>query len=342
MAEHHASVEVNAPTHQVYTLFSHLNDFPKYMRFVKEVTYYDEQRSHWVAQIAGRHEWDAINEGWVADSQVGWRSTNGLENQGKVTFQAIGPNRTLVDVFLYYNPPYGKLGAIAEALAINTQFDHDLQEDLNNFARMVEQTPAGATEPMASHYLFNEQSALGSGTATDQQKTSMSQDPLMSEGALGKRDETLQQQNQAMQQAQQSEQQRQRQARERQQQSQQAMRSDLEQQAQLDQQARAEQQKMQRQQAELASHESMDQDTLNARAIIGGRGPASTNRPLGDMDARTARFPGNEQDEMAARRVPANPNQKEQPQDTLNPSVHQSEDESPWTRSIESEEEEGH
>ncbi len=29
LAEHHASVTVNAPVHQVYGLFSHFNDFPK-------------------------------------------------------------------------------------------------------------------------------------------------------------------------------------------------------------------------------------------------------------------------------------------------------------------------
>ena len=39
MAEHHVSVTVNAPLHQVYTLFTHFNDFPKFMSFVKEVTY---------------------------------------------------------------------------------------------------------------------------------------------------------------------------------------------------------------------------------------------------------------------------------------------------------------
>lgn len=41
MAEHHVSVTVKAPVHQVYELFTHFNDFPKFMRFVKEVTYTD-------------------------------------------------------------------------------------------------------------------------------------------------------------------------------------------------------------------------------------------------------------------------------------------------------------
>src|SRR3954454_3622048 len=86
MVEHHASVVVNAPIHQVYTLFSHFNDFPKFMSFVKEVTYHDQERSHWVAEVAGSHEWDAVNEDWIPDRQIGWRSFSGLNNYGRVIF----------------------------------------------------------------------------------------------------------------------------------------------------------------------------------------------------------------------------------------------------------------
>jgi uncharacterized membrane protein len=39
LADHQASVKVNAPVEQVYALFTHFNDFPKFMHFVKEVTY---------------------------------------------------------------------------------------------------------------------------------------------------------------------------------------------------------------------------------------------------------------------------------------------------------------
>ncbi|MGZ6388211.1 MAG: SRPBCC family protein, partial [Ktedonobacterales bacterium] len=62
MAEHHAAITVHAPVEQVYPMWTHFNDFPTFMHFVKEVTYYDEQRSHWVADIVGRHEWDAMND----------------------------------------------------------------------------------------------------------------------------------------------------------------------------------------------------------------------------------------------------------------------------------------
>src|ERR1700694_3036699 len=109
-AEHHASVTVNAPVHQVYALFSHFNDFPKFMSFVKEVTYYDERRSHWVAEIVGNHEWDAINDEWITDQQIGWRSISGVDNFGKVTFKSNNQDQTAIDVYINYNPPAGVLG----------------------------------------------------------------------------------------------------------------------------------------------------------------------------------------------------------------------------------------
>ncbi|TMB87624.1 MAG: SRPBCC family protein [Chloroflexi bacterium] len=173
LAEHHASVTVNAPVHQVYGLFTHFNDFPKFMSFVKEVTYYDEQRSHWVAETVGQHEWDAVNENWVEDQQIGWRSTSGLENMGKVTFQPTGANQTRVDVYIYYNPPAGVLGDVGEKLGAGSRFDNILQHDLDNFARMVNEAPPGALDPTSSNYLFHSGSAAARGKTTDRQDETM-------------------------------------------------------------------------------------------------------------------------------------------------------------------------
>ncbi len=191
MAEHHAAVKVNAPVHQVYALFTHFNDFPKFMSFVKEVTYYDEQRSHWVANVLGSHEWDAVNEGWVTDQQIGWRSTSGLENSGKVKFTSVGPDQTLVDVFIYYTPPVGAVGNAVETLGFGSHFDAAMQKDLDHFAQMVQQAPSGALDPMQSHYLFHDKSLAAKGKMTDRQQAAMQQDPMMSPEALKTRDAPL-------------------------------------------------------------------------------------------------------------------------------------------------------
>ena len=169
--EHHASVMVNAPVQQVYSLFSHFNDFPKFMSFVKEVTYY--QRSHWVAEVVGRHEWDAVNQDWIENRQIGWSSYNGFENAGRVTFQTIGPMQTLVDVFISYNPPAGVLGDAGEKLGAGSRFEKALQHDLDNFSRMVDQAPAGALDPQSSNYLFHGDSAAAKGATTSRQNATM-------------------------------------------------------------------------------------------------------------------------------------------------------------------------
>ena len=288
MAEHHVSVTVKAPVHQVYELFTHFNDFPKFMRFVKEVTYIDAQRSHWVVQIAGTHEWNAINENWIADRQIGWRSISGLENTGLVTFQQTGPDQTLVNVFLSFNPPGGAAGRLAEALRADS-FRRALQEDMHRFARMVEETPPGELDPMSSNYLFNSESAVTTGTATSRQKSSMEHDPKMSAEALEERRGRIEQEVAARKQA----------ATERE--------AALERQVANERQARADQKAALRRQAELDAEEARRQRAElegKARAdrelsdqqdpilgTLGGRDASTPNTPFGDRDAPRDRFP---------------------------------------------------
>ena len=175
MATHTASVTINAPVHQVYTLFSHFNDFPKFMTFVKEVTYYDNERSHWVAEVVGRHEWDAENENWIPDKQIGWRSTNGLTNNGAVTFEPAGDSATNVKVTVNVDPPAGVLGDLVESLGAGKKFETELQNDLTNFAQMVAQSPSGALDPESSSYLFHADSAAAKGETTPAQDATMNE-----------------------------------------------------------------------------------------------------------------------------------------------------------------------
>lgn len=175
--EHHASVVVNAPVHQVYSLFTHFNDFPKFMSFVKEVTYQDDTHSHWVADVAGRHEWDAVNEQWIEDRQIGWHAIEGLDNFGKVLFEPQGTGETKVDVYVNYNPPAGVLGDLGEKMGVGSHFDQALQNDLTHFAKMVEQAPPGALDPNSSNYLFHDESAAARGSTTPRQNETMYDDP---------------------------------------------------------------------------------------------------------------------------------------------------------------------
>ena len=173
MAVHSAAVTINAPVHQVYELYTHFNDYPKFMTFVKEVTYLDDMRSHWVVDVVGKHEWDAVNEGWIPDQQVGWRSVDGLSNSGLVRFEPAGDNRARLTVDVSYEPPAGLLGQLGEALGAGSQFERRLRHDLQHFAAMVEEAPSGALDPTSSAYLFHADSAATAGRTTQAQEETM-------------------------------------------------------------------------------------------------------------------------------------------------------------------------
>jgi len=177
MAIHSASVTVFAPLHQVFQLFSHFNDYPKFMNHVKEATYVDDERSHWVVDIAGHHEWDAVNENWTGDTQIGWRSTDGLDNSGTVRFEAISGMQTLITVDVEYDAPAGILGDIGEALGVGKRFEEALQRDLDHFASMLHQSPPGALDPSSSNYLFHSDSAAAKRETTPEQDATMRATP---------------------------------------------------------------------------------------------------------------------------------------------------------------------
>ncbi len=287
MAEHSASVTVKAPVHQVYELFTHFNDFPKFMSFVKEVTYYDEQRSHWAVQVIRQYEWDAVNEDWIPDQQIGWRSTRGLRNSGKVKFRALGPERTSVDVYIQYTPPTGPLGEIGATFGVNAYFDSVLQKDLDHFARMVEQAPPGALDPMSSHYLFHTDSAAVKGLVTGKQKEAMASDPMMAPEALAERKARIAREAEERRRA------------EEQRENARKRKAELERQITLEQKTILEREAVKHQQ-ELRARETVRLN--NPVAALDPRHTyAALARGLGDKDGLRARVPNFTQDPMTSR-----------------------------------------
>jgi uncharacterized membrane protein len=135
--EHRASTIVPAPVDRVYELFTYFHHYPEFMRHVKSVSYYDDQNTHWVVDLAGRHEWDAINEGWQRNARIGWRATGGLKNFGEVLFQSLGSDATCVFVRLKYEPPGGLAGRLAEAVGAGNLVEDALQRDLDRFAEVI-------------------------------------------------------------------------------------------------------------------------------------------------------------------------------------------------------------
>jgi ribosome-associated toxin RatA of RatAB toxin-antitoxin module len=147
MEDHSASVTVRAPVHEAYEFFTHFNDYPKFLSFVKNVTYLDHDRTHWVADVLGRDEWDAVNQGWKENQQLGWKSTNGFQNKGTITFQEVAPDQTRITMSINFKTPEGVVG--------DEQFQATLEKDLADFAQWVNSYPQGVLNPHSPHYLLS-------------------------------------------------------------------------------------------------------------------------------------------------------------------------------------------
>jgi uncharacterized membrane protein len=99
------SVEVDVPISTAYNQWTQFEDFPKFMAGVLDVRQLDDRLLHWRARIAGKEEqWDAEITEQVPDRLIAWRSTSGLRNEGRVTFEKLAEARTRVELRLDYEP----------------------------------------------------------------------------------------------------------------------------------------------------------------------------------------------------------------------------------------------
>ena len=102
---------------------------------VNVVRQLDDTRLFWRAEIAGKEEaWEAEITEQEPDRVIAWRSISGAPNGGRVTFQPLDANRTLVTLRLEYEPrdPVEKAG---EALGV---VERQVKEDLQRFKEFVE------------------------------------------------------------------------------------------------------------------------------------------------------------------------------------------------------------
>ena len=105
MSQVEKSIEVDVPVSTAYNQWTQFEDFPKFMAGVLEVRQLDDRHLHWRARIAGKEEqWDAEITEQVPDRLIAWRSTSGLRNEGRVTFERLSEGRTRIDLRLDYEP----------------------------------------------------------------------------------------------------------------------------------------------------------------------------------------------------------------------------------------------
>lgn len=143
MATVEKSIEVEVPLHTAYNQWTQFEEFPRFMEGVREVKQLDDKRLQWHAEIGGKDkEWEAEITSQVPDQRITWRSIEGTENVGTVTFHPISDGKTRVDLRIEYEPQ-GMLENIGSALGTVSS---RVEGDLERFKDFIEQrgTETGA------------------------------------------------------------------------------------------------------------------------------------------------------------------------------------------------------
>jgi hypothetical protein len=129
------SIQVDVPVSTAYNQWTQFEDFPHFMGGVKDVHQHDDQRLHWVAEIAGvRREWEATIIEQVPDQKIAWAATEGATNAGAVRFEPLGPSSTMVYLTLEYEPE-GLVEQAGDKLGI---VGRQAKSDLQKFKELIE------------------------------------------------------------------------------------------------------------------------------------------------------------------------------------------------------------
>ncbi|OGO59505.1 MAG: cyclase [Chloroflexi bacterium RBG_16_72_14] len=129
------SIEVEVPVSTAYGQWTQFESFPQFMDNVDRVVQLDDTTLEWTATIGGQAKtWRAKIIEQVPDRRIAWVSTSGARNDGVVTFEALGPERTQVSLGLDVEPE-GPVEHIGDALGIVKK---SIQDDLGKFKAFIE------------------------------------------------------------------------------------------------------------------------------------------------------------------------------------------------------------
>jgi uncharacterized membrane protein len=152
------TIQVYASHDEAWSCWRKLEDFPRFMSHVREVTKLDERHYHWkVDGPAGVPvEWDAVITAEVPGELIAWRTeeNSAVQSAGVVQFEPSSYGRTRIHVRLSYRPPVNRVGhTVAKIFGRDPQ--RQIDDDLMRFKSFLEtgRTPrenAAAAEAAAA------------------------------------------------------------------------------------------------------------------------------------------------------------------------------------------------
>ncbi|MFE4194721.1 SRPBCC family protein [Paenarthrobacter sp. NPDC056912] len=135
MATVKKTIDVDVPVAVAYNQWTQFETFPEFMNGVEAVEQIDETGLHFSTNVGGvKREYDAQIIEQIPDSLVSWASVNGPRNGGAVSFEALEPSRTRVDVEIVWEPE-GLAEKAGSALGVDGM---RVGADLDKFKKFIE------------------------------------------------------------------------------------------------------------------------------------------------------------------------------------------------------------
>jgi len=118
------------------------------MSNVEEVRMMGTDTSHWKVKgpLGKSVQFEAKTTQMDPGRGIGWNTIEGdVMTSGEARFEEVAPGRTRIDVTMNYSDPPG--GAVGEAVAnVLSNPERNLEEDLQNFAKIVERGELGGPD----------------------------------------------------------------------------------------------------------------------------------------------------------------------------------------------------
>lgn len=129
------TIDVDVDVTTAYDQWTQFEDFPQFMEGVERIDQRDDTHLHWVIKVGPvTREFDATVTEQHPDERVAWRSDDGPEHAGVVTFHRLDDTSTRVTVQMDVDPE-GFVEKVADKTGI---LERRTQGDLRNFKKFIE------------------------------------------------------------------------------------------------------------------------------------------------------------------------------------------------------------
>lgn len=130
------SIDVNLPVSTVYNQWTLFEEFPKFMEGVEKVAQIDDRHLRWQVDIAGvDREFDAEITEQTPDEVIAWRALGDTTHDGRITFEAVGPDQTRINLRFEHDPS----GLMEKAGEMVNIVDKRMEKDLERFKQFIEE-----------------------------------------------------------------------------------------------------------------------------------------------------------------------------------------------------------